>query len=157
MSLAAVEATQWADIKLQKEETMRFLKSSVLAIAAGVLALSIAAQQSNTSKGQQMQGMQQGQMQSGQMMRQGQKMSMREMMRNCRSKMQSMMGSMMQSNDQVKKDIEAAKESNDPARMRAALDEAEKSLNSVDDHTNTRPNMMQGPQGMCGMGGSNMP
>ena len=132
---------------------MRFLKSSVLAIAAGALVLSLSAQQSNTSKGQQMQGMQQGQMQSGQMMQQGQ-MSMREMMRNCRSKMQSMMGSMMQSNDEVKKDIEAAKESNDPARMRAALDEAEKLLNSVDDHTNTRPNMvnmMQGPRGMCGM------
>lgn len=139
---------------------MRFFKSSVLAIAVGALALSISAQQSNTSKAQQMQGMQQGQMQSGQMMQQGQMMSMREMMRNCRSKMQSMMGSMMQSNDQVKKDIEAAKESNDPVRMRAVLDEAEKSLNSVEDHTNTRPNMMnmmQGARGMCGMGGSNMP
>ena len=133
---------------------MRFLKSSVLAIAAGALVLSLLAQQSNTSKGQQMQGMQQGQIQSGQMMQQGQKMSMREMMWNCRSKMQSMMGSMMQSSDQVRKDIEAAKESNDPARMRAALDEAEKSLNSADDHTNTRPNMMnmmQGARGMCGM------
>jgi len=126
---------------------VRFLKSSVLAIAVGALALSISAQRETTGKPQ-TQGIQNGQMQSGQMM------SMREMMWNCRSKMQSMMGSMMPSNDQVKKDIEAAKESNDPARMRAALGEAEKLLNSVDDHTNTRPNMMnmmQGARGMCGM------
>ena len=90
------------------------------------------------------------------MMPQGLKMPMREMMRNCRSIMQTIMGSMMQSNDQVKQDIQAAKESNDPARMRAALDEAEKLLNSVDDHANTRPNMMnmmQGARGMCGMMG----
>jgi len=121
--------------------------------AAGVLALVVSAQQENTSK-RQTQGIQNGQMQSEQIMQQGQKMPMWEMMRNCRNKMQTMMGSMMQSNDQVKKDIEAAKESNAPARMRAALDEAEKSLNSVDDHTNTRPNMMnmmQGARGMCGM------
>ncbi len=133
---------------------MKSLKSTVMFIAAaGVLALVVSAQQENTGKPQ-TQGIQNGQMRSEQTMQQGQKMSMREMMRNCRSKMQTMMGSMMQSNDQVTKDIEGAKESNDPARMRAALDEAQKSLNSVDDHTNTRPNMMnmmQDARGMCGM------
>lgn len=36
-----------------------------------------------------------------------------------------------QSNSHVKQDIEAAKQSNDPARMRAALDEAEKALTSI--------------------------
>ncbi len=135
---------------------MKSLISAVMFIAAaGVLALVVSAQQENTGKPQ-TQGIQNGQILSEQMMPQGQKMPMREMMRNCRSMMQTMMGSMMQSNDQVKKDIEAAKESNDPARMRAALDEAEKLLNSVDDHTNTRPNMMnmmQGARGMCGMMG----
>src|SRR5712691_7093341 len=108
-------------VHCREENKMKSLRSAMMFIAAaGVLALVVSAQQENTGKPQ-TQGIQNGQMRSEQMMPQGQKMPMREMMRNCRSIMQTMMGSMMQSNDQVKKDIEAAKESNDPARMRAAL------------------------------------
>lgn len=119
---------------------MKSLKSSVLAIAAtGALALSLSAQQSNTSNGQQMPGMHQGQT-----MQDEQKTSTQDRMQNCRKNMQSM----MQSKDQVKKDIEAAKQSNDPAKMRAALDEAEKSLDSMSGHMTTCMNMMQNMKGM---------
>ncbi len=133
---------------------MRFLKSSVLAMAAGALALSISAQRETAADKPQMEGVQNGQMRSGEIMERGRKMRMREMMRSCPNKMQSLMQSMRQSNDAVKRDMEAAKESNDPAKMRAALEEAEKSLNSANNHMNGRANMMdmmQGRQGMCGM------
>jgi mevalonate kinase len=60
---------------------------------------------------------------------------------------------MMQSNDQVKKDIEAAKQSNDPSKMRAALDEAEKALDSLNGHMNNCMKMMGKRQNMGGMSG----
>lgn len=125
---------------------MKSKKVSVLVIAATVaLALSLSAHQPNTSNGQEMPGMQ-----PGQTMQDEQKTSKQDKMRNCRKSMQSM----MQSNDQVKKDIQAAKESNDPAKMRAALDEAEKLLDSMNGQMGTctnRMNMMESKDGMCGM------
>lgn len=52
------------------------------------------------------------------------------MMMECHQNMQSI----RQSNDKVKATIEAAKKSNDPAKMRAALDDAEKSIDSMNSH-----------------------
>ena len=52
------------------------------------------------------------------------------------------MQAMQQSNAQTKQEIEAAKQSNDPAKMRAALDEAGKALASMNDHMNSRMSMM---------------
>ena len=54
---------------------------------------------------------------------------------------------------QTTKDIEAAKLSNDPAKMRAALDEAEKALSPMNEHMKTcmgMMNMMESKHGTCG-------
>lgn len=104
---------------------MRFVSKSLITIVvASVLTIALPAQQSSTDNHQQnqsmggmqgVQGMQSGQMQHG---------NMDQMMQNCRKTMQPM----MQTNSQAKKDIEAARTSNDPAKMRSALDEAEKAI-----------------------------
>jgi hypothetical protein len=77
-----------------------------------------------------MQGMQPGGMQS-------QRINT-DMMQDCHKNMQLV----MQTNDEATKDIETAKQSNDPAKMRAALDEAEKALKAVNDHMHTCMSMM---------------
>jgi uncharacterized protein HemX len=69
------------------------------------------------------------------------------MMENCHNNMQKMMAE----NTQAKKQIEEAKASNDPAKMRAALDQAEKSLDAMDSHMNKCMKMMGNMQGMHGM------
>jgi hypothetical protein len=112
------------------------------------------AQQTNTGSGQNMQmqhepGMQ---MKDGQM-QPGQKMSMDSMMQSCHKHMDAMMAS----NAQTTKVIEAAKQSNDPAQMRAALDEAEKALSPMNKHAvacRNMMNMMKNMQGNSGMMGS---
>lgn len=88
-----------------------------------------------------MQGMQQGGMRNEHMNN--------NMMQDCQKNMQSV----MQTNDQATKDIETAKQSNDPAKMRGALDEAEKALKTVNDHMNTCMSMMNKMQNMHGMMG----
>ena len=125
-------------------------KQMKLLSIAGTVSLMIAtavwAQQSNPNTGQQMQNMQG--MQNGQM-QPGQKMSKNQMMQGCHKHMQSM----MDSNAQTTKDIEAAKQSNDPAKMRAALDEAEKALNPMNEHMKGCMRMMNMMQNMHGNGG----
>ena len=116
----------------------------LLSIAGAVglmIATAVWAQQSNTNNDQQMQNMQGMQMQ---------KMSKNQMMQSCHKYMQSM----MDSNAQTTKDIEAAKQSNDPAKMRAALDEAEKALSPMKGCMKMM-NMMQNMHGKSGMMGSN--
>ena len=71
-------------------------------------------------------------------------------MQNCRNTMQPM----MQTNSQAKKDIEAAKASNDPAKMRSALDEAEKAIEGMNTHMTTCMSMMNMMQNMHGMVGN---
>lgn len=119
------------------------LHGTVLTLAAAVaLALSASAQQPNTNNQQQGQGMQG--------MQQGKHKQMDQMEQHCRKNMNEM----RQSNDRTRQTIEAAKKSNNPAEMRAALDQAEKALSSMDDHMKTcmnRMNMMQNMQGMGGM------
>ena len=129
---------------------MRFVSNSLIAImVVTMLTIALPAQQSSTDNHQQnqstegmqgMQGMQSGQMQHG---------NMNQMMQNCRKTMQPM----MQTNTQAKKDIDAAKSSNDPAKMRAALDEAEKAIDGMNTHMSTCMSMMNMMQNMHGMMG----
>ena len=124
---------------------MKSLHKLLLILAAlAASALFVSAQQPTTSnqssQGMQgMQGMHSGQMQHG---------NMNQMMQNCRNTMQPM----MQTNAQAKKGIEAAKASNDPAKMRSALDEAEKAIDGMNNHMNACMSMMQNMHGMMGSG-----
>ncbi len=99
-------------------------------LAATCLAVPAVAQQSGQSS-QGMQGAQSGSMQDGQN-------SHNDTMQNCHKEMQKI----RQSNDQLLKRIETAKQSNDPASMRAALDEAEKALTAMDRRMDGCMNMM---------------
>jgi Na+-transporting NADH:ubiquinone oxidoreductase subunit NqrC len=123
---------------------MKSLRNSLITIVmATTLAIALSAQQSSSKSQEQnqgmqgMQGMQKGQTQNG---------NTSQMMQNCRNTMQPM----MQTNAQAKKDIEAAKASNDPAKMRAALAEAEKAIDGMNTHMNSCMSMMQNMQGMMG-------
>lgn len=121
---------------------------SLTAAIALMLASSVGAQQTEISNQptQDMKDMPGMQMKDGQMQK-SHNMSNDQMMQNCHKNMQSM----MDSNAQTTKDIEAAKQSNDPAKMRAALDEAEKALSPMNEHMKTCMNMMQSKHGMGGM------
>lgn len=127
---------------------MKQIRNVTLLVAAALaLALSGAAQQSDTSnqqQNQQMQGMQGMHVQ----MQQSQRGQMHGMMQDCHKNMQAM----QQSNAQTKQNIKAAKQSNEPAKMRAALDEADKALTSMNDHMNSCMSMMNMMQGMHGKG-----
>ncbi len=103
------------------------------AFAAMCLAVPAVAQQSrqNSQETQGMQGAQSGTMQHGQN-------SQSDMMQKCHKEMQQI----RQSNDQLSKHLEAAKQSNDPAKMRAALDEAEQALAAMDRHMDGCMSMM---------------
>jgi molecular chaperone DnaK (HSP70) len=127
-------------------------------VAAAALTLSVSAQEAASGNQQDremqgMQGTQPGQAQRGGM--RGQRMN--TMMESCRNNMQSM----MQSNDRAQKEIAAAKQSNDPAKMSAALATAEKALSAINDHMKTcmsMMTMMHNMQGMVGMmGGQQSP
>lgn len=121
---------------------MKSLKHSLLAVlAAATLTLSVSAQQSNAGTQQQNQDMQNmpGMQMKNDQMQHSKKMSNDQMMQGCHKNMQSM----MDSNAQTTKDIKAAKQSNDPAKMRAALDEADKALTGMNDHMKMCSHMMQ--------------
>ena len=77
------------------------------------------------------------------------KMSMDEMMKECREHHQSMTKSI----DQMTKMMEAAKQSNDPVKMRAALDQSQKQLSEMKEHMTKCANMMSMMEKMPGMGG----
>lgn len=115
---------------------MKSLTTSLMAILmTSSLAIAVSAQQSSTSDqqpNQNMQGMH------------GKRGNMSQMMQSCRKNMQPM----MQTNRQAKKDIESAKASNDPEKMRTALDEAEKAIDGMNTHMSTCMNMMNMMQKM---------
>jgi imidazolonepropionase-like amidohydrolase len=129
---------------LKENKTMKQqLKTLSLTIAASLMiAATGLAQQPSTNGSQPMQNMQGMQMHNG-------KTSMNQMMQGCHKHMQSM----IKSNAQTTKDIEAAKQSNDPAKMRAALDEAEKALSPMNEHMQGCMRMMKMMQNMHGKGG----
>jgi uncharacterized coiled-coil DUF342 family protein len=77
------------------------------------------------------------------------KMSMDEMMKECREHHQSMTKSI----DQMTKMMESAKQSNDPVKMRAALDQSQKQLSEMKEHMTKCGNMMSMMEKMPGMGG----
>ena len=130
----------------------RQTRALALAVAVALmLAASAWAQQPSSNNAQQMQDMKDMpgmQMNNGQMQN-SKKMSKDQMMQSCHKNMQSM----MDSNAQTTKDIEATKQSNDPAKMRAALDEAEKALSPMNEHMKSCISMMNMMQSMNGKGG----
>lgn len=118
-------------------------------IATAAMALAASGQQptSGTDSNQQMPGMENTQ---GMTMQNGQKAPGNHMMQGCHKHMQSM----MDGNAQITKDIEAAKQSNDPAKMRVALDEAEKALSPTNEHMKGCMKMMENMHGKSDMMGS---
>jgi uncharacterized protein involved in copper resistance len=76
-------------------------------------------------------------------------MSMDQMMKDCMQHHQSMTKSI----DETSNTIEGAKQSNDPAKMRAALDQAQKQLTNMKEHMSMCSNMMGIMEKMQGMGG----
>jgi len=77
-----------------------------------------------------------------------QMMTMDEMMKECRKHCRETAESV----DQTSKTLEAAEQSNDPARMRAALDQARKSLAGMKNHMSMCMNMMDMMERMHGKG-----
>lgn len=73
-------------------------------------------------------------------------MSMDGMMKECSEHHQAVTKSL----DQMSKTLEGAKQSNDPAKMRAAIDEAQKQLADMKDHMAMCGNMMNMMQKMQG-------
>jgi hypothetical protein len=115
-----------------KEESMNVHKFSTLLTTAAVIVLwsaLLAAQQP----------------QKGEMKSMG-NMSMEGMMKECNEHHQAMTKSV----DQMSKTLEGAKQSNDPAKMRAAIDQAQKQLGEMKEHMAMCGNMMNMMQKMQG-------
>jgi hypothetical protein len=91
---------------------------------------------------QQPPGQQKQPSQKGEMKSMG-NMSMDGMMKECSEHHQAVTKSL----DQTSKTLEGAKQSNDPDKMRAAIDEAQKQLADMKDHMAMSGNMMQKMQG----------
>ena len=85
---------------------------------------------------------------SGQM-KSMEKTSMDEMMKRCSEHHQAMTKSV----DQLSKTLEGAKQSNDPGKMRAAIDQTQKHLSEMKEHMSMCGNMMSMMEKMDGMGG----
>ncbi|HEY9466426.1 MAG TPA: hypothetical protein VIR54_25190 [Vicinamibacterales bacterium] len=85
-----------------------------------------------------------GQTTSSQSQQRGQTMSMADMMKNCQEHCQTTSKTI----DQLTRTIDDAKASNDPAKMRAALDQAQKPLAQMKEHMNGCMNMMSMMQKM---------
>ena len=77
------------------------------------------------------------------------KMSMDDMMKDCMKHHQADMKSI----DQMSKMLEGAKQSNDPAKMRTAIDQAQKQLAEMKEHMSKCGDMMSMMEKMDGMGG----
>ena len=124
-------------MKLQKQIIPLFASTTLLF----VFTMFVAAEHSS---GQQKQSSpQKGEMKSME------PMSMDKMMKECSEHHQAMTKAM----DQMSKTLEDAKQSNDPANMRAAIDQAQKQLANMKEHMNMCGNMMNMMQKMQGMGG----
>ncbi|MBY0507759.1 MAG: hypothetical protein K2X03_27855 [Bryobacteraceae bacterium] len=110
----------------------KFLQTKALGISAALLVAglgAVSAQQSGKNA------------QSG--------MSMGDMMKNCREHCQRTTGMI----DQLTKQMDEARQSNDPAKMRSALEGAQKPLAEMKDHMSMCMNMMDMMQKMGGMPG----
>jgi predicted RNase H-like nuclease (RuvC/YqgF family) len=114
--------------KIREGEIMNI---RVLALAAAALTVLMGASLSAQSQ-------QQGETPQSQTHKQ-EKRADRGTMMECHENMQSI----RQSNDKLKTTIETAKQSNDPAKMRAALEDAESSIDSMNSHMDKCMSMMQ--------------
>lgn len=85
---------------------------------------------------------------SGKTGQQGSSMNMADMMKQCKDHCQRATTAL----DQTRKDIQAAEQSNDPAKMRAALQQADKGLSEMSQHMNSCMSMMNMMENMRGMG-----
>lgn len=133
-------------IRLEKEiDTMSRQRSLMLALLATLLAFAVAAAQETGRKDQQKSRAGQGQMMSGEM-------SMDKMMKQCREHCQKTSGSI----DNLSKQIDQARQSNDVAKMRAALDQAQQHLTEMKSHMSGCMNMMNMMEGMHGRMGGHM-
>jgi uncharacterized protein YaaR (DUF327 family) len=119
---------------------MKITRNGFIAIAAFLLLASTSLAQEQGAPSKQQQG-------SGMNTQHVQAMPMDSMMQNCHKDMQSI----MQSNDQLKKTIDEARASGDSARMRSALDDAAKYVDSISGHMNTCMTMMSKMHDMNGM------
>jgi len=77
------------------------------------------------------------------------KMSMDDMMKDCMQHHRAGMKSI----DQMSKMMEGAKQSNDPGKMRTAIDQAQKQLTEMKEHMSKCGEMMSMMEKMKGMGG----
>jgi hypothetical protein len=84
---------------------------------------------------------------SGQM-KSMEKLSMDDMMKDCMKHHQATMKSI----DQMSKMMEGAKQSNDPAKMRTAIDQAQKQLAEMKEHMSKCGDMMSMMEKTDGMG-----
>ena len=75
-------------------------------------------------------------------------MSMGGMMKECNEHHRAM----TKNRDEASKALEGAKQSNDPAKMRAAIDQAQKQLGEMKEHMSMCGNMMNMMENMQGMG-----
>jgi hypothetical protein len=117
---------------------MRFLNISVFVAVVSVSTLSAG----------QVRAQEQRPAQKSEMKSMG-KMSMDEMMKDCKEHHQAAMKSI----DQMTKMMDGAKHSNDPVKMRATLDQSKRQLGKMKEHMNMCGNMMSMMEKMQGMGG----
>jgi len=109
--------------------------SAAIAFSLGVIATSqISAQEKPAQKGD---------------MKSMGDMSMGGMMKQCHEHHDAMTKNM----DEASKTLDGAKQSNDPAKMRAAIDQAQKQLAEMKEHMSMCGNMMNMMEKMGGMGG----
>jgi len=121
---------------------MKRYRLSVLVLSSGIAVLSSSffiAQQTLS---------QQNPPQKGEMKSTGD-MSMGGMIKQCHEHHHAMTKKM----DEVSKTLEEAEESNDLAKVRAAIDQAQKQLAEMKEHMNMCGNMMHMMEKMQGMGG----
>src|ERR1051326_9031350 len=109
--------------------------SAAIALSLGVIATSQSSAQQKTA-------------QKGDMKSMGD-MSMGGMMKQCHEHHDAMTKNM----DEASKALDGAKQSNDPAKMRAAIDQAQKQLAEMNEHMSMCGNMMNMMEKMGGMGG----
>jgi hypothetical protein len=112
-------------MKLQKINTLLITAAIVVLWSAFLTAQQPSGQRSQPSP------------QKGEMKSMG-NMSMEGMMKECNEHHQAVTKSL----DQTSKTLEGAKQSNDPAKMRAAIDQAQKQLADMKDHMAVCGNMM---------------
>ncbi|MEX0805768.1 MAG: hypothetical protein WD688_20980 [Candidatus Binatia bacterium] len=114
----------------------------ILVTMVGCAAQRSSAEQSQEPRQQRKESQAMGKMSMG-------KMSMDEMMKDCKEHHQSAVKSI----DQMTKMMDGAKQSNDPAKMRSALDQSQKQLSEIKEHMTMCGNMMSMMEKMQGMGG----